>query len=82
MQLPDNVVKGDDKRFRRNHNRCKNCIEAKGFKREVEFRKNIPDNGSIRLLVITEKQYENMSILLGNFVQADLPVSYEQLTLL
>lgn len=43
---------------------------------------NLPANGSIRLLVITEKQYESMQILLGNYVQSDIPVAYEQLTFL
>lgn len=62
---------------------CRVCHGYDAVKtHENRLRKNIPDNGSIRLLVITEKQYESMSILLGNFVQADLPVSYEQLTLL
>lgn len=43
---------------------------------------NLPPNGSVRLLTITEKQYESMQILLGDLQQADTPVSYEQLTLL
>lgn len=38
-------------------------------------------NGSVRLLTITEKQYETMQILLGEYEQADAPVAYEQLTL-
>lgn len=43
---------------------------------------NLPPNGSVRLLVITEKQYESMQILLGELKQADSSVAYEQLTLL
>lgn len=43
---------------------------------------NLPDNGSVRLLVITEKQYESIEILLGNLKTEDTPVVYEQLTLL
>lgn len=62
------------------------CRVCNGYdavkKHENRLNKNIPDNGSIRLLTITEKQYESMRILLGNYVQADTPVSYEQLTLL
>lgn len=46
------------------------------------LKQSLPPNGSVRLLTITEKQYESMSILLGDFKQADLPVAYEQLTLL
>ena len=43
---------------------------------------HLPDNGSIRLLVITEKQYESIDVLLGNYKPEDKPVEYEQLTLL
>lgn len=49
---------------------------------EMRLKRNLPPNGSVRLLTITEKQYESMSILLGEYKQSDLPVSYEQLTLL
>lgn len=49
---------------------------------EQRLKKHLPPNGSIRLLTITEKQYESMQILLGDFKQSDMPVSYEQLTLL
>ncbi len=49
---------------------------------ELRLKRNLPPNGSVRLLTITEKQYESMSILLGEYKQSDLPVSYEQLTLL
>lgn len=49
---------------------------------ELRLKRNLPPNSSVRLLTITEKQYESMSILLGEYKQSDLPVSYEQLTLL
>lgn len=49
---------------------------------ENRVKANLPPNGSVRLLTITEKQYESMQILLGEFKQADVPVAYEQLTLL
>lgn len=49
---------------------------------ELRLKRNLPPNGSVRLLTITEKQYESMSILLGEYKQSDLTVSYEQLTLL
>jgi len=40
-----------------------------------------PDNGSIRLLVITEKQYQSIEILVGNYMPSDAPFEFEQLTL-
>lgn len=49
---------------------------------ERRLKQNLPENGSVRLLTITEKQYESMQILLGEYKQSDIPVSYEQLTLL
>lgn len=39
------------------------------------------DNGSIRMLVITEKQYESIEILLGKHVEADERFQCEQLTI-
>lgn len=41
----------------------------------------IPDNGSIRLLVITEKQYEKIEILIGDYKPEDNDFACEQLTL-
>lgn len=43
---------------------------------------HLPDNGSVRLLVITEKQYESIEIMVGNYKKEDAPVEYEQLTFL
>jgi len=40
---------------------------------------NLPDNGSIRLLVITEKQYESIELLLGRYKQEDSHAECEQL---
>jgi len=42
---------------------------------------SVPDNGSIRMLVITEKQYQSIEILVGNLKEADRNFAYEQLTL-
>ena len=42
---------------------------------------NLPDNGSIRMLVITERQYESIEILLGNLTQADDSFQCEQLSI-
>ena len=41
---------------------------------------NLPPNGSVRLLTITEKQYQNMSILLGKISVNEKPFQAEQLT--
>ena len=45
-------------------------------KHRARAKANIPDNGSIRMLVVTEKQYEAIDILLGNYSVAveDEPV--------
>lgn len=41
----------------------------------------IPAQGSIRVLVITEKQYENIDIFLGKKSKYDKPVEFETLSL-
>ena len=46
------------------------------------LKQNLPENGSVRLLVITEKQYETIDILLGERKIEDKPVLYEQITFL
>ena len=43
--------------------------------------KNVPDNGSVRLLVITEKQYESAEVLVGKLKPEDGESAYEQLTI-
>lgn len=49
---------------------------------EDRLNKNLPNNGSVRLLVITEKQFESIRIMVGELKQCDETVSFEQLTLL
>ena len=44
-------------------------------------RQNLPDNGSVRLMVITEKQYESIEVLLGKLTEADDNFQCEQLTI-
>jgi len=41
----------------------------------------IPENGSIRLLVMTEKQFETMEILVGELKEEDTHFACEQLTI-
>ena len=36
-------------------------------KHRLRAKANLPENGSIRMLVVTEKQYESIDILLGNY---------------
>lgn len=45
----------------------------------TRLRDNLPDNGSVRLLVITEKQYEAVELLLGNLKTEEAPAVCEQL---
>ena len=49
-------------------------------KHRVRVRQNLPDNGSIRMLVITEKQFESIEVLLGNLTEADDKFQKEQLS--
>lgn len=50
-------------------------------KHKERVRRNLPDNGSVRLLVITEKQYEAIEIMLGSLTEADEDFQCEQLTI-
>lgn len=48
-------------------------------KHRARIKLNLPENGSIRLLVITEKQFEAIDILLGKLTEADDAFQCEQL---
>lgn len=50
-------------------------------KHRSRVKRNLPDNGSVRLLVITEKQYEAIDILLGQLTEADDTFQCEQLSI-
>ena len=50
-------------------------------KHRLRIRQNLPNNGAIRMLVITEKQYESIEILLGKLTEADDSFQSEQLTI-
>ena len=50
-------------------------------KHRRRMKNNLPNNGSIRMLVITEKQYESIDILIGELTQADESFQCEQLSL-
>lgn len=49
-------------------------------KHKVRLREHLPDNGAVRLLTITEKQYEAIEILLGKLVPEDTSSACEQIT--
>lgn len=51
-------------------------------KHRARLRGHLPDNGAIRFLVITEKQYASIEILLGQMTEADEPFAVQQLTIL
>lgn len=50
-------------------------------KHRIRVRENVPDNGSVRMLTITEKQYESIEILLGRLTEADEPFVAGQLSI-
>ena len=45
------------------------------------LRMNVPDEGSIRVLTITEKQYDNVDVMLGKKSKYEKPIEYETLSL-
>ncbi|MCD7773497.1 MAG: CRISPR-associated endonuclease Cas2 [Ruminococcus sp.] len=61
------------------------CRVCNGYddveKHKVRIRYNKPNNGSVRLLVITEKQYEKMELIIGNLVKEEEYASFEQLSI-
>ena len=50
-------------------------------KHKIRIRNNNPDNGSVRRLVITEKQYEKMELIIGNLVTEEEHAVFEQLSI-
>ncbi len=50
-------------------------------KHRVRLNNSLPENGSVRLLVITEKQYESIEILVGALHEDDTPFICEQLSI-
>ena len=47
-------------------------------KHRQRLRGNLPETGAIRLMVVTEKQYESVELLLGGFSEADEPFQSQQ----
>lgn len=50
-------------------------------KHRQRVKQNLPENGATRLMVITEKQYEAIDILLGKLTEADDKFQCEQLSI-
>lgn len=50
-------------------------------KHRTRLRQHLPCNGSIRMLVITEKQFEAIEILIGKLTEADDSFQCEQLSI-
>lgn len=50
-------------------------------KHRIRLKAYTPENGSVRLLVITEKQYEMIEILVGKLHEEDTPFACEQLSI-
>lgn len=48
-------------------------------KHRMRLRAAVPENGSVRLMVVTERQYAGMDILTGELVPADKPAAGAQI---
>lgn len=49
-------------------------------KHETRLRNSLPRNGSVRLLIVTEKQYEAIRVLVGKRVEEEKYSAPEQLS--
>ena len=50
-------------------------------KHKARIRTYRPENGSVRLLVVTEKQYEKMELIIGELVKEEEQAVFEQLSI-
>lgn len=61
------------------------CRVCNGYddveKHKARIRNNRPDNGSVRMLVVTEKQYEKMELIIGELVKEEEHAVFEQLSI-
>lgn len=48
---------------------------------QQRLKQNLPEKGSVRLLTLTEKQYESIDVLLGTKTFEDTPASVELLNI-
>ncbi len=56
-----------------------NGLDAVNMHKE-RLKNGIPNNGSIRVLTVTEKQYDSIDILLGKKLKYEKPIEYENLS--
>ena len=56
-----------------------NGLDAVNMHKE-RLKNGIPNNGSIRVLTVTEKQYDSIDILLGKKLKYEQPREYENLS--
>jgi len=47
-------------------------------KHKARLKQHLPDNGAVRMLVVTEKQYDSIEILLGKLGPMEEDASPEQ----
>ena len=57
---------------------CNGIDSVNKHKERLKF--SLPSNGSVRVLIITEKQYDNIDILLGKKLKYEKPIEYENLS--
>ena len=50
-------------------------------KHKKRLHAHLPNNGSVRMLAITERQYQNIEILVGKLTSCDESFQAEQLTI-
>ena len=62
------------------YTRVCNGIDAVN-KHRSRLKTALPENGSVRLMVVTEKQYEAIEILVGELHETDTPFVCEQLSI-
>ena len=58
---------------------CNGNDDVEKHKRRIKS--NLPDNGSVRMLTITEKQYETIEILVGKLSKEEKQTPTEQLSI-
>ena len=58
---------------------CNGMDDVEKHKRRLNL--NLPNNGSVRMLIITERQYESIVVLVGKLVPEEKVKPYEQLSI-
>ncbi|MBQ2712727.1 MAG: CRISPR-associated endonuclease Cas2 [Clostridia bacterium] len=58
---------------------CNGMDDVEKHKRRLNL--NLPPNGSVRMLIITERQYESIAVLVGKLAPEEKVKPYEQLSI-